>query len=65
MSLVSDHEQVGRGTVLRAVLDDDQETALDTYIKSGGVVLSVHSGSACLYEDSSYNQTIGGGFCLA
>lgn len=41
------------------ILDDDQETALSTYVKSGGVVLSVHSGSACLYEDSTYNQTIG------
>ncbi|ORX40570.1 trehalose utilization-domain-containing protein [Kockovaella imperatae] len=41
------------------VLDDDGQAALQTFFQSGGVYTGVHSGSACLYNDTNYAQAVG------
>ena len=43
-----------------AVLDANGQAALQTFFQSGGVYTGVHSGSACLYNDTNYVQAVGG-----
>ena len=42
------------------MLDSDGQAALQTWFQSGGVYTGVHSGSACLYNDTNYIQAVGG-----
>ncbi|EIW72078.1 hypothetical protein TREMEDRAFT_36411 [Tremella mesenterica DSM 1558] len=41
------------------ILNTDQQAALARWIQSGGVIVAVHSGCACLYNDSAFNQSVG------
>lgn len=41
------------------VLDTSGEAALANYLKSGGNYVGVHSASACLQQNTNYNQTVG------
>lgn len=45
-----------------AVLDDDGQAALKTFFQSGGVYCGVHAASACLQNDTNYQQAVGGKF---
>jgi hypothetical protein len=42
------------------VLNDTGMAALQTFFQKGGVYTGVHSGSACLYNDTNYQQAVGG-----
>lgn len=42
------------------MLNDTGMAALQTFFQKGGVYTGVHSGSACLYNDTNYQQAVGG-----
>ncbi|CAD6578414.1 MAG: hypothetical protein TREMPRED_002172 [Tremellales sp. Tagirdzhanova-0007] len=46
------------------VLNLTGQAALQTYFQSGGVYTGVHSGSACLFDDTNYQQAIFGNEAL-
>lgn len=41
------------------VLSQDQQTAFNDYLRSGGAYIGVHSASDCLQNTAFYNQTVG------
>jgi hypothetical protein len=45
---------------LLLVLDANGQAALKTFFQSGGAYTGVHSASACLYNDQTYLQAVGG-----
>ncbi|ODN92146.1 glycosyl-hydrolase [Cryptococcus wingfieldii CBS 7118] len=44
------------------VLDDSGQSALQTFFQSGGVYAGVHAASACLFNDTNYEQAVGAFF---
>jgi hypothetical protein len=41
------------------VLDTSGETALQNYFRSGGAYVGVHAASACLQQNTNYQQAVG------
>ncbi|WVQ72662.1 hypothetical protein IAR50_002221 [Cryptococcus sp. DSM 104548] len=44
------------------VLDESGQAALQTFFQSGGVFTGVHGASACLFNDTNYEQAVGAFF---
>jgi hypothetical protein len=40
-------------------LDTSGETALQNYFRSGGAYVGVHAASACLQQNTNYQQAVG------
>lgn len=48
---------------LIAVLDQAGQDALAEFFRSGGVYAGVHAASACLFNDETYKNAVGGEYC--
>lgn len=47
------------------MLDTDGQAALQRYFQRGGAYIGVHSASACLQNDTNYQQAVGGECAVA